>query len=245
MKTLYDFCRMMNTTKNADKRMARPDKYMDILLSLINMIEEGTVKTVISPFSIIVDEETNDIQLKKSIEGDLHYCPPEVVYGGGAYDAMAQLFSLGMTIFYMIYLTDCYVATGVRMLEIEEVKRKLPDSLINLQRANNGVFPGSYYQQLQQIMKELTSWKPSNREKGKIKLIEMYDEIESDNRIYFIEGDLAVASAIFKTKKDTAGFPKGPDFFYKGSVKYRILKKIDIPYRPGTHIYRIGVVEAK
>ena len=241
MKTLYDFCRLMNATKNADIRATRPDKYMDILLSLINMIEEGTVKTVISPFSIIVDEGTNDIQLKKSEKGDLHYCPPEVIYGGGAYDAAAQLFSLGMTIFYMIYLTDCYVVTKTRTLEIEEARRKLPDSLISVQGANNSVFPDSYFQQLGQIMKELTSWNPSNREKGKIKLIEMYGEIESDNRIYFIEGNTAVASTAFKTKTDTTGFPKGPGFFRKGGVEYRILKKIDIPYRPGTHIYRIEV----
>ena len=146
-----------------------------------------------------------------------------------------------MTIFYMIYLTDCYVVTKTRTLEIEEARRKLPDSLISVQGANNSVFPDSYFQQLGQIMKELTSWNSSNREKGKIKLIEMYGEIESDNRIYFIEGNTAVASTAFKTKTDTTGFPKGPGFFRKAGVEYRMLKKIDIPYRPGTHIYRIEV----
>ena len=241
MKSLFEFCRELNHTVNEADIAARPERYMDILLSLLNMIEEGRVDQVLSPYSVMVDESTNNISLEDSAEGALHYCPPEVIYDGQDYGPRAQLFSLGLIIFYIIYAADYYSVTKTRVLEIEDVKRKYPDSLIDFQKGENRTFPSGYFRLLKQIMKELTSWDPADRENGKAKLIRMYDRIDSRNRVYFMEGDKVIAYVNVISKEDIDGFPQGSSTFRKGENVYRILEKIDIPYRPGIHSYRIRV----
>lgn len=237
-KSLFSLCRELNNS-TGEVAARRPDRYMDILLSLLIMIEEGQIDTLLAPESIQLDDNSDRIQIIEKPNIGLLYSAPEVIFEDGEYDARAQLFSLGLIIFYMLYAIDYYTATGLKVLEIEAVKKRNPKALIHLPKDGNGMMPAKYYGKLREVMKYLTSWDPEERDTGKKLLIEMYSSIDSINRVYCMDGNRVIATIRFTSRKDMKGFPSKNDEITVKGIKYSFLEKIDIPYRPGIHEYRI------
>ena len=268
-KLLLDYCRELNKSSVDQKK--RADIYMDILLSLIMIIEEESSSLPISPGAVVLDDD-NHAQLKNErVEGIL-YNAPETIFEGADNSASARLFSLGLVIFYMIYGKDFYSFIKMNLLDIEFIKKRFPNCLINIKGKTNGVFPEEIYQGLVEVMKDLTAWDPGKRESGKVKLIKMYSNIISDNRIFLVEGDSRIGTVHCKTREDRKRFPgmgetltiedteigtvrcvikpeKNRYFRYFSvygtltinSSTYKLLEMIDIPYRPGEHTYTIRV----
>lgn len=241
-KSLFTLCRELNNSIG-EVAERRPDQYMDILLSLLIMIEEGQIDTLIAPESILVSDNSGRIRVIEKPNIGLLYSAPEVIFKDVEYDARAQLFSLGLIIFYMLYATDYYTAAGLNVLEIEAVKRRNQEALIHLPKDGNGVVPAKYYGKLREVMKYLTSWEPEQRDTGKRLLIEMYSSIDSVNRVYCMDGNRVVTTIKFTSRKDMKGFPSKNDEITLKGIRYRFLEKIDIPYRPGNHEYRIRMKE--
>lgn len=236
-KTLYTLCREMNQIRN-DSSSDRADRYMDILLSLLGKIEGGEVCSLLSPGSIIVGD--NGIWLKDNPD-ITHYSAPEVIFEGHENDAQAQLFSLGLVIYFMLYSVDYYTDARLKILEIEKIKKERPQFLINLEGTGNGIVPVMYYEYLKQIMMYLTSWDPEKRNDGKKLLIEMYSLIPSVNTITFVDGSTPIARTRITRFEGVKGYPGKREYIHVNGVEYKIIKKIDIPYRPGKHEYTIQV----
>ena len=237
-KILFTLCRELNNS-TGEAAAHRPDRYMDILLSLLIMIEEGQIDTLLAPESIQVVDNSDRIRIIEKPNIGLLYSAPEVIFEDGEYDARAQLFSLGLIIFYMLYAMDYYTAAGLNVLELEAVKRRNQEALIHLPEDGNGMVPAEYYGKLREVMKYLTSWEPEERDMGKRLLIDMYSSIDSINRVYCMDGNRVIATIRFTSRKDMKGFPPKNDEITVKGFRYRFFEKIDIPYRPGIHEYRI------
>lgn len=237
--TLYTLCNVMNCI-NEIPESARADRYMDVLLSLVYMIEGGEIHSQLAPGTIIVSEDS--VRLKENDRDITHYSAPEVIFEGHENDKEAQLFSLGLVIFYMLYSVDYYTAAGLRLLEIEQIKKMQPEYLIDLQEAENPRVPIKYYEQLREVMKYLTSWKPEKRYMGEKLLIEMYNWIVSKNSVYYMDGNKQIGPPMkVEILNDVKGYPKDINELVLGKNEYRIIERIDIPYRPGIHRYNIQV----
>lgn len=239
-KKLYTLCKEMNRTIGDPASVKeRADRYMDILLSLIIKIDNGEIHSLIAPGTIIVGDD--NIWIEENPDIGVLYSSPEAIFKGIEYDSDAQLFSLGMIIYFMLYSVDFYTSAGLKALEIEAIKRKYPESLIEPEENGNGIVPAEYYNHLKEVMKHLTSWDREKRDVGKKLLIRMYSWIDSVNKVSFMDGDRRIAIVNFKSRDDVKGFPQKNDDLNIRGTKYRIVEKIDIPYRPGSHEYRIRV----
>lgn len=77
---------------------------------------------------------------------------------------------------------------------------------------------------------------------GEKLLIEMYNWIVSKNSVYYMDGNKQIGPPMkVEILNDVKGYPKDINELVLGKNEYRIIERIDIPYRPGIHRYNIQV----
>ena len=204
-----------------------PEVLMDHLLSLCSAIEE---ETLVQPScqNISIDEE-GKVHTLQNETLDAYFMAPEVVFGKQEADKQSAWFSLGLLIYYIIFGRTYYEDKNILLVHLDE-RMKTSSSLI--QDVHIPEF-------LNTPMKQLTSWKREDREKGVKTLLEAIKKYGCTVELQYMDQDKLI-------EKQQITFNQPVKMLMAHTPihsSYCIEKDTQLTYRPGFHIYKVPVIQ--
>ena len=235
MKTLYSI--LNNTTLGTDNvSRIGPERIADILLSLCSSADKNELLPV-SPKQIQIDNK-GTLSYSHNGEPDPYYCAYEVVFNDQKPDRESGWFTLGLLIYFTIYGKSFYDDKNINLSDIPELKNNSNSLIVCDAPQGNDVL--SLYKK---AMEKLTAWNKSERCKGVQFLLRAVGTYSSVAEIELWHNNNRIMVSNLTIDKKTTNI-KANTVFTVDKAQYKTTQDASIPFRPGTHTYKIKVVPA-
>jgi len=206
---------------------------LDIALSLCCYIEDCDQCAHLDPREIGLDEENNVQILRQGQAVDCFYAAPDVILDGAEASRESMRFGVGCLMFFML--------NGRSYCDMYNLD---PVDLACDQPGDSMLDPAVYSGVGSDVICALTSWDPTRRSEGLVKLLQIVETVPATAELEYVCDGRVVLREQREVREDISDFRSGETFVGEDSVVYKVAPGTTVRFRPGIHAVKVPVLSA-